>query len=136
MTEKKAQISHLFRPFNLFIIGVTMYLLKYGLMHPIMRMLSKMVNVELVSQIAPLPFGILVAGVVLIAAGGYILNDIQDIKIDEINHSRNPVGKLISIEKANLFYQITTALGLILSFWVAFDRNRQPFRKDTRPTLP
>ena len=121
MTKKKAQISHLFRPFNLIIITATMYLLKYGLMHPIMRMLSKMVNLEMVSQIEPFPFAMLVAGVVLIAAGGYILNDIKDVKTDEINNTGNPVGKLISVEKANLLYQITTGLGLALSFWVAFE---------------
>lgn len=121
MSEVKPKMSHLFRPLNLVIIGGTMYLLKYGLMHAMLRMLSKIVKVELVSQMSPFQFTLLVASVIFIAAGGYVLNDIKDVKTDAINKSANPVGKLITIEKANLMYQVLTILGLVFSFWVAFD---------------
>ncbi len=121
MAEKGARLTHLFRPINLIIIAGTMYLLKYGLMHPMLRLISKKVDLEMVSQIEPFTFALLVSSVVFIAAGGYILNDIKDITADKENKSGNPVGVLISEEKANLAYQVTTVLGLILSFWVAIE---------------
>ncbi len=119
--EVKAKMSHLFRPLNLVIIGLTMYLLKYGLLHAMLRMLSKIVKVDLVSQMSPFQFTLLVASVLFIAAGGYILNDIKDVKTDELNRSANPVGKLITLEKANTLYQVFTVIGLVFSFWIAFD---------------
>jgi 4-hydroxybenzoate polyprenyltransferase len=62
----------------------------------------------------------LVLSVVLIAAGGYILNDIKDVRIDAVNRNGNPVGRLISPETANKLYQVTTVLGLVIGFVVAF----------------
>ncbi|MGB0391837.1 MAG: UbiA family prenyltransferase [Salibacteraceae bacterium] len=114
------RIAHLFRPFNLVIIIATMYLLKYGLMEPMLRMIGGVVKINLESQLSPLWFGILVLSVVFIAAGGYILNDIKDVKADEVNGNGNPVGSLISESLANTLYQVFTILGLILGFGIAF----------------
>ena len=120
MNDNKPKITHLFRPFNLITIALTMTLLKYGLMEPMLGVISEAVKMELVSQINIIQFLMLISSVVLIAAGGYILNDIKDVKIDKVNNAANPVGKLISEELANKWYQITTGLGLALSFLVAF----------------
>ncbi|MFT4753549.1 MAG: 4-hydroxybenzoate polyprenyltransferase [Salibacteraceae bacterium] len=120
MKANTPQITHLFRPINLVIIILTMVLLKYGLMEPMLRMLSEAAKMDLESQITPIWFSVLICSVVFIAAGGYILNDIKDQKTDAVNHNGNPVGSLITIERANSLYQITTVLGLALSFLVAF----------------
>lgn len=114
------QITHLFRPLNLLIIGVTMYLLRWGLLKPMLGFISKQVDMELESQIPEIWFALLVLSVILIAAGGYIINDIKDINTDAHNHGKNPVGSLISSDKAYLLYQITTISGLILGFGIGF----------------
>ncbi|UTW67036.1 geranylgeranylglycerol-phosphate geranylgeranyltransferase [bacterium SCSIO 12643] len=114
------QITHLFRPLNLLIIGVTMYLLRGGLLKPMLGFISKQVDLELESQIPEFWFALLVLSVILIAAGGYIINDIKDVNTDQLNHGKNPVGSLISSEKAYLWYQITTVSGLILGFIIGF----------------
>jgi 4-hydroxybenzoate polyprenyltransferase len=112
------KITHLFRPINLLIIGLTMYFLRWGLLKPMLKFISNQVELEIVSQITELWFALLVLSVVLIAAGGYIINDIRDIKEDKLNHGNNPVGKLISAETATKWYQVTTILGLALGFGI------------------
>lgn len=114
------QITHLFRPLNLIIIATTMYLLRLGLLQPMLGFISKQVDLEITSQISELWFALLVLSVLLIAAGGYIINDIKDVKTDLHNHGKNPVGQLISSDNAFLLYQVTTIVGLILGFIVGY----------------
>jgi 4-hydroxybenzoate polyprenyltransferase len=123
MVNKKTnipQISHLFRPLNLLIIASTMYLLRLGLLQPMLDFISKQVELEISSQIPEIWFALLVLSVLLIAAGGYIINDIKDIKTDQHNHGKNPVNQLISSDKAYVLYQITTISGLILGFVIGY----------------
>lgn len=127
METRKPRITHLFRPFNLVTIAATMILLKIGLLEPMLRMISEVAKMELVSQISIMQFALLMASVILIAAGGYILNDIKDVKADEINGNGNPVGTLISPEKANMLYQVTTILGLGIGFFIAFQLGNYNF---------
>ena len=66
---------------------------------------------------------LLIAATALIAAGGYVLNDYFDVKIDAINKpDKQIVTQSISKKSAMLTYQILTAAGVIcglaLSFWV------------------
>jgi geranylgeranylglycerol-phosphate geranylgeranyltransferase len=52
----------------------------------------------------------------LIAAGGNIINDVFDVKIDRISHPKRPLpsGKM-SINQAVFFYLIFSAVGIFLS---------------------
>ena len=120
MSTVKPQINHLFRPMNLIIIIVTMYLLKFGLFEPMLHLISGVVELEMTSQMDIVWFTLLVLSVVLIAAGGYVLNDIKDVETDKINGSANPIGSLISIEIANKLYQGVTVVGLILGFVIGY----------------
>ena len=55
----------------------------------------------------------------LIAAGGYVINDINDVKADEINKpSKVIIGKYISTKFAEFTYIILTALGLLTAAFV------------------
>ena len=119
---KKASLTHLFRPFNLLIIGLTMYFLRWGLLLPMLELTSEMVQLELVSQISEMWFALLVLSVLLIALGGYIINDYKDVKVDKLNDQPNPVGVLISKETTYKLYQITTILGLALGFFIGYKR--------------
>lgn len=118
--EIKPQITHLFRPLNLLMIGVTMYLLRFGLLKPMLGFVSGIAKLEIESQISELWFALLVLSVILIAAGGYIINDIRDVKTDKYNKTPNPVDEIISSESAYLWYQVTTGLGVLLGFGVGY----------------
>ncbi|MCQ2346604.1 MAG: geranylgeranylglycerol-phosphate geranylgeranyltransferase [Paludibacteraceae bacterium] len=57
---------------------------------------------------------------VLIAAGGYVINDYFDVKIDRINRpDRVIVAETVSKESAMLYFQILTGCGLALGVWSA-----------------
>ena len=116
----KPKITHLFRPVNLFIIAATMYLLRFGLLNPMLNLVGNIAGTTFESQISDLEFAQLVLSVLLIAAGGYIINDIRDVKADKFNNTPNPVGSLISSERADIIYKIVTGLGLVLGFGVGY----------------
>jgi len=59
------------------------------------------------------PFTLLVISMVLIQAGGYVINDIFDKDIDAINKpEKQIVGKIFTEKQSNLFYIVLTIIGL------------------------
>jgi len=65
--------------------------------------------------------GLLIVATTLITAGGYILNDYFDIKIDAINKpEKQIVSKSISRQKAMLLHQILTGLGILCGLVLAY----------------
>lgn len=59
-------------------------------------------------------FSLLELSIVFIAAGGYVINDYFDTKIDEINRPlRVIVGKSMTRKQAALYFQILLAIGII-----------------------
>ena len=57
---------------------------------------------------------LLITATVLIAAGGYVLNDYFDVKIDAVNKpSKQVIGKTVSRRSAMLFYQLLTIIGVV-----------------------
>ena len=66
-------------------------------------------------------FYLLITATVFIAAGGYVLNDYFDIKIDKINHpNQQIVGTSISRKKSMILYQILTGIGVFIGLFLAF----------------
>ena len=63
-------------------------------------------------------FSTLLLSVLLIMSAGYIINDIFDIKTDEINNKDNLISKLISVEKAKRLYLILNTLGISLGVFL------------------
>ncbi len=64
---------------------------------------------------------LLIVATILIAAGGYVLNEYFDIKIDIINRpEKQIVGKQVSKHSAMLFHQILTGLGVISGLIVSY----------------
>ena len=68
-----------FRYQNLLIIAFTMYLMRWFIMEPFVELH------QLQLQMSEFHFGLLVISTVFIAAGGYLINDYFDLKIDKIN---------------------------------------------------
>lgn len=71
-----------------------------------------------------LNFVLMALATVLMAAGGYVLNDYFDVKIDAINHpDRLIITKSVSKQKAMLYYQLLTGVGVLLGLLLAFQVN-------------
>ena len=65
--------------------------------------------------------GLLVTASVLIAAGGYVLNDYFDVKIDTINRPEKLiVGNVIPRKNAMVLHQVLTGLGVVCGLLLAF----------------
>lgn len=61
-----------------------------------------------------LAFTLLVIAMVMVQAGGYVINDIFDIEIDAINKpEKQIVGKTFTEKQSNVFYMSLTIIGLL-----------------------
>jgi 4-hydroxybenzoate polyprenyltransferase len=70
-------------------------------------------------QLGFLDFVLLVLSTVLIAAGGYVVNDIFDIDVDEYNKRNNIIGRKLSIPSAWRLYAILNTIAVILGFYLS-----------------
>jgi len=100
---------------NLIIVALTQYLLQYLLLVPAFRQ----------GGIEPaldfLHFTLLVISTLIIAAGGYIINDIVDYQIDVINKpDKVLINRKISMPTAYRLYYSLSLLGFIISLYLAF----------------
>lgn len=109
-----------FRPLNLSMIALMMYLMRWCIIKPILYRLGIMMEAEFASYISEGSFALLVLSVVLIAAGGYLVNDIQDVQEDAVNKpGKNPIGQQIPVALAERVYYACTAVGVGLGFGLA-----------------
>ena len=101
---------------NLFIVALTQYLLQYLILLPA---LSK---IHISPYLPHFPFFLLVLSTVLIAAGGYIINDIEDVDIDKLNKplKKQIVGRVYPLSIAWFFYAFFSVVGFIISLYLAF----------------
>jgi len=75
-----------------------------------------------------LHFFLLSLSTICIAAAGYIINDIHDIKADLINKpNRVFVSKKISVSRANNLFIAINSIGLLLGFYLSFYINHNSF---------
>lgn len=75
-----------------------------------------------------LHFFLLSLSTICIAAAGYIINDIHDIKADLINKPNKVfVGKKISVSRANNLFIAINSIGLLLGFYLSFYINHNSF---------
>lgn len=96
---------------NLLIMAITMFLVRFYLIKPPLEM----VDIALASDI--LSFTLLVLAMLLMSAGGYVINDIFDMDIDSVNHSEKMIiGRSIKLSAAKLLYWILNlaALGIMI----------------------
>ena len=100
---------------NLAIICITMFLLRYCLLFPLLE--AKSIS----SLLSHFHFVLLVLATVLFSAAGYIINDVYDVDTDKVNKPEKIiVGKYISVklaENLNLVFNIIAiGIGIYLSF--------------------
>jgi 4-hydroxybenzoate polyprenyltransferase len=114
-SDKIRAYARLVRFPNLIIVVLTQYLLQYAILLPAILPFGQ-------QPILPdWQFGLLVFSTVLIAAGGYVVNDIEDIGVDAINKPeyKQIVGRVIPLSIAWQFYQLLTLLGFGVSLYLA-----------------
>ncbi len=100
---------------NLGIIVLTQYLLGYGIIRPLMA------SQGVTPLLGHLNFLVLVLVTVLIAAGGYIINDHFDVNTDRKNKpGRNMLENRISVRKALRAYYVINAIAVVAGFYLAW----------------
>lgn len=104
----------LFRLPNLLIVAITQYLLQYLVLIPPLHL------ADLYPKLDFFHFSLLVFTTVLIAAGGYVINDIIDYKTDLINKpDKIIIEKYLSKKSAYLLYGIITLIGAAIAWFLA-----------------
>lgn len=100
---------------NLVFIAFTQFVMHKVLLVPILQTFGFEVSLE------NNMLGLLIAATILIAAGGYTLNDYFDIKIDAINRpDRQIVGTIISRSKAMALHQVLTGIGVVCGLLLSY----------------
>ena len=101
---------------NLIIVALTQYALQYAILLP---ELGKIGQKPLLPS---LQFCFLVYSTVLIAAGGYVINDIEDVDIDRLNKPEHKriVGRVYPLSIAWKIYWFIT----MMRFGNLMSRNR------------
>ena len=112
---------------NLFMVIITMVLVRYGLVMPLLEHLpgtyrGESVNVpDLKLSLETWQFVLLVLSTTLITAAGYVINDYFDTRTDQINRPhRVIVGREISRRSAMALHLVLNALGIVCGVAVAF----------------
>lgn len=100
---------------NLLIVAFTQYLLQYTIILPYLE------AANLSPILDTFHFFLLVLTTVLIAAGGYVINDIVDYPIDIINKpEKTIINCSIAMTKAKNLYYGLSILGLSIAFYLAW----------------
>ncbi|MFN8241035.1 MAG: geranylgeranylglycerol-phosphate geranylgeranyltransferase [Bacteroidales bacterium] len=111
---------------NLLIIALTMVLMRYAVISPILGKIGvKLYNIagnqSVMTLIFPwYDFVILVLSTVLITAAGYVINDYFDIKTDLINRGSVLVGTSIPRRKAMMLHNVLNIAGVLAGFYVSW----------------
>ena len=111
---------------NLLVVILTMVLMRYAVLAPLIGKISVILNIgtgEPVPMTLRFPwydFVLLVMATVLITAGGYVINDYFDIRTDLINKGKVIVGTKISRRKAILWHSVLNIAGVAIGFYISY----------------
>lgn len=115
------QYLKLVRPLNLLVLALGMLLFRYMIIEVPMKMPngnweSYYLMYGFKSYLSSFGFYILLLLTILVAAGGYVINDIMDVEADRINKPDNLlIDQHIPEQKAFSFYKILVGLSVLLS---------------------
>lgn len=115
------------RPLNLLIIVFTMAAMRYGVIGAFLKVSAAEVQgVVFRHAFSEVLFWLLVASTVLIAAGGNVINDYFDTRIDRVNKPDAViVGRTVKRRVAMVGHLVLSGLGLVIGVFVAW-RSGQP----------
>lgn len=106
---------------NLLIAGLVQYLLYFKVLQPVLAQFGISHSLDL------LRLSMLVVMTLCVAAGGYIVNDIADVRTDEINRpARVVISKHLSHQTAYWLYFMFQIVGFTLWLYLVFYVRRIP----------
>jgi 4-hydroxybenzoate polyprenyltransferase len=111
---------------NLLIVILTMVLIRYAVLGPVISKIGVILlkgmgeEIPMVLQFPWYDFMILVAATVFITAGGYVINDYFDIKTDLINKGKVIVGTKIPRHQAMMWHNIFNIAGVSAGFYISW----------------
>jgi 4-hydroxybenzoate polyprenyltransferase len=111
---------------NLLIVILTMVLMRYFVLEPLISKIGIVLakgngeQIPMVIQFPLFDFALLVAAVVFITAGGYVINDYFDIKTDLINKGKVIVGTKIPRRLAMMYHNLFNIAGVAAGFYISW----------------
>lgn len=111
---------------NLLIVILTMVLMRYAVLEPVISKIGVILlkgTGEVIPMVLQFPwydFLLLVAATVFITAGGYVINDYFDIKADLINKGKVIVGTKIPRRQAMMWHNIFNIAGVSAGFYISW----------------
>jgi len=111
---------------NLLIVILTMVLMRYFVIESLISKIGIVfkngngVEIGMSLQFPWYDFVLLVAAVVFITAGGYVINDYFDIKTDLINKGKVIVGTKIPRRQAMMFHNLFNIAGVAAGFYISW----------------
>lgn len=111
---------------NLLIVIITMILMRYAVIAPVISKIGVILKngtgeeIPMTLQFPWYYFILLVTATVLITAAGYVINDYFDIKTDLINKGKVIVGTKIPRRKAMMWHNIFNIAGVAIGFYISW----------------
>jgi 4-hydroxybenzoate polyprenyltransferase len=112
---------------NLLIVILTMVLMRYAILEPVLSKIGVILRntgsgeeIPMVLRFPLFYFILLVLATVLITAGGYVINDYFDIQTDLINKGKVIVGTKIPRRQALMWHNIFNILGVCTGFYISW----------------
>ena len=107
---------------NLFLLVLSMYLMYVPIVQHLMGIRSATAGLDTIG------FLLLVTATLLLAAGGYIINDMEDVEADNVNKpGKNNIGTMFTVQQAQVLYTLTTLGGVAAGALVSFRVDRPEF---------
>ena len=119
-------LLNLIRWQNLLIIIITMMLMRYAVIAPVIGKVGVILKhgtgdeVPMALQFGLFNFILLVLATVLITAGGYVINDYFDIRTDLINKGKVIVGTSIERRQAMMLHNVLNLAGVAIGFYISW----------------
>ena len=110
-------VGRLIRLPNLLIILLTQSLIRWSLISPLLK--ANGMSLQMSHSL----FVMLMLATILVTAGGYVINDYFDRKIDTVNHPEDViVGRSISLRHTMTIHLVLTTLGVLLGIYGCLGR--------------
>lgn len=108
--------SKLFRIPNVLMIGLTLVLMRYTIVAPMLAVYSMDLKLQF------LAFLCYVFSTMLVAAAGYAINDYYDRNLDLVNRSKDDVivGDKVPAPKVMMLYRILNVVALVLAGYASY----------------
>jgi 4-hydroxybenzoate polyprenyltransferase len=116
----------LVRWYNLIIVILTMVMMRYFIVAPLIGKLSVILSganggeVPMTIQFHLFNFILLILATVFLTAGGYVINDYFDIKTDLINKGKVIVGTRVPRREAMMWHNIFNIAGVVIGFYISW----------------